>query len=187
MARVPYLTGDDLDPEYRDLVVSSLQPGKRVNVYSAVGNNQEILGGLREFLGALWNHSGLDDRQREIVILTVAAEIGSTYEWHQHVGIAADAGLNDEEIGAIARDDRDPFSDDERALVAYVRGVARGRVTDPLHKAVVERIGERATVGAASVAAGYLALGHLIQALGVEIEAGDDFVGWAIEGQDGDR
>lgn len=181
MARVPYVTADDLDPEYRDLVVSSLQPGKTVNVYSAIGNNPAVLAGLREFLGALWSHSGLSDRQRELVILTTASEIGSTYEWHQHVGIAREAGLTDAEISAVARDDRDPLADDERAVVAYARAVVRGRVTDPLHEAVVEQVGETATVGAAAVAAGYLCLGRLIHALGVEIEAGDEFVGWDVE------
>lgn len=181
MARVPYVTQDDLDEEYRDRIVSSLQPGKTVNVYSAIGNNQEVLAGLREFLGSLWTHSGLTDRQRELVILTAAAEIGSAYEWHQHVTIAADAGLEPAEIGALARDDRRALSEDERALVAYARAVVRGRVTDALHEAVVDRVGEETAVGAAATAAGYLALGRLIDALGVEIEAGDEFAGWDPE------
>ncbi|WP_255167226.1 carboxymuconolactone decarboxylase family protein [Natrononativus amylolyticus] len=181
MARVPYVTQDDLDPEYQELVVSSLQPGKTVNVYSAIGNNQEVLRGLREFLGALWNHSGLTDRQREIVILTAASEIGSAYEWHQHVTIATDAGLEPAEIGAIARDDRRALPDEERALVAYTRAVVRGRVTDALHEAVVEYVGEETTVGAAATAAGYLALGRIIDALDVDLEAGDEFVGWDPE------
>jgi alkylhydroperoxidase family enzyme len=181
MARVPYTTADDLAPAYRDLIVSSLQPGKTVNVYSAIGNNPAVLGGLREFLGALWTHSGLSDRQREVVILTAASETGSIYEWHQHVGIARTAGLTDDEISAVARDARDLLADDERALVAYARAVVRGRVTDPLHEAVVEQVGEAATVGAAAVAAGYLCLGRIIEALGVEIEAEDEFVGWHVE------
>jgi 4-carboxymuconolactone decarboxylase len=181
MARVPYVTQDDLDPEYRELIVSSLQPGKTANVYSAVGNNQELLRGLREFLGALWTHSGLTDRQREIVILTAASEIGSAYEWHQHVSIARDAGLEDEEIGALARDERGPFSDAERTLIAYARAVARGRVTDSLHESVAEQFDNATAVGAASTAAGYVALGRVIDALDVGIETGDEFVGWNVE------
>ena len=180
MARVPYTEPDDLDPDYRDLIVSTLQPGKTVNVYSAIGNNQEVLAGLRDFLGSLWDESGLTDRQREIVIMTAATEIGSTYEWHQHVGIAEGAGLSRDEMRAIARDDREPFSADERALIAYARAVAQGRVNDPLHEAVEAQVGTEATVGAAATAAGYLALGRLIGALGVEIEADDEFVGWDI-------
>ncbi|MFC7156946.1 carboxymuconolactone decarboxylase family protein [Halomarina halobia] len=181
MERLPYVTPDDLDPEYEDLIVSSLQPGKTVNVYSAIGNNQEVLSGLRAFLGALWTHSGLTDRQREIVILTAASEIGSEYEWQQHVNIGTDAGLTTEEISAIARDDRRPFSDEERTLVAYTRAVTRGRVTDALHDALLAHFDEATVAGTASTAAGYAALGQVIDALGVEIEAGDEFVGWDPE------
>lgn len=178
MARVPYVTRDDLDPDYEDLIVSSLQPGKTVNVYSALGNNQEVLRGFREFLGALWSHSGLSDRHREIVIMTVASEIGSEYEWHQHVNIATEVGLEPEEIAAIARDDQSLFSDEERTLIAYTRAVARGRVTDELHDVVLTYFDEETIVGAASTAAGYIALGRVINALSIEIETGDEFTGW---------
>jgi len=178
MARVHYVTQDELDSADRDLVVSSLQPGKTVNVYSAVGNNGAVLRGLHEFLGALRTDSGLTDRQREVVVLTVASELRSEYEWHQHVSIAADAGLDREEIAAIARDDRGSFSADELALVAYTRAVARGRVGDAHHEALREQFDAETVVGTACTAAGYLALGRLIDALGVEIEDGDAFVGW---------
>jgi alkylhydroperoxidase family enzyme len=181
MARVPYVEQEDLDPEYRDLIVSSLQPGKTVNVYSAVGNNQEVLSGLRTFLGSLWSDSGLTDRQRELVILTAASEIGSEYEWHQHVGIAADAGLSPDEIAAVSRDDRTPLSEDEKAIVAYARAVIRGRVNGPIHAAVSERFDDETVVGIAATAAAYLALGRTIDALGVEIEVGDEFAGWEPE------
>lgn len=178
MPRVDYVSREEIDDEYEDLIVSSLQPGKRVNVYSAIGNNGPVLAGFREFLGSLWTDSGLSDRQREIVILTAASEIGSEYEWHQHVNIGTDAGLTREEIAAIGRDDRTAFSTDEQGLIAYTRAVARGRVTDALHEAVLEVLGAEATVGAATTAAGYVALGRVIDALGVEIEEGDEFEGW---------
>lgn len=74
MARVPYVTEDELDPEYREYIVSSLQPGKTANVYAGIGNNPAVLKGLRQFFGTLWTDSGLSDRQREIVILTAASK-----------------------------------------------------------------------------------------------------------------
>ncbi|MFB6157604.1 MAG: carboxymuconolactone decarboxylase family protein [Haloferacaceae archaeon] len=180
MARVPYIEPEELDPEYRDLVVSSLQPGKRVNVYSAVGNNPPVLRGLRDYLGALWNDSGLTDRQRELVILTVAAETGNRYEWHQHVNIAEGAGVTREEMTAIAEDDADPFDAGEVALCEYARAVVGNGVTDDVHEAVADRFDDRTVAGAAATAAGYLCLGRVIEALGVEIEAGDEFVGWSV-------
>lgn len=181
MARVPYTGDEDLDPNYRDLIVSSLQPGKRVNVYSAIGNNQEVLAGFREFLGALWSESGLTDRQRELLILTVASEIGSTYEWHQYVNIATDAGVSKPEISAIVHDDQSPFSEEEHALVAYGQAVIRGRATDAHYETLTEYFDDEAVVGAATTAAGYLALGRVIDALSVEIESGDKFVGWEVK------
>lgn len=178
MARIPYRTQEELDPEYRELIVSSLQPGKRINAYSAISNNQEILAGFREFLGALWDHSGLTDRQREIVILTAASEVGSAYEWHQHVNIGTDAGLDPSEIAAIARDDRTSFSPEEQGLIAYTRAVVRGRVEDPVHEALSVHFENETIAGTAATAVGYLALARLIQAFDVEIEDGDTFVGW---------
>lgn len=178
MARLPYIGPDELDEEYADLVVSSLQPGKRINVYSTVANNPPVLAGLRSFLGALWSDSGLSDRQREIVILTAASEVSNAYEWHQHVNIGDSVGLGGDEMAAIARDDRDALPAEDRPLVAYARAVVRGRVTDELHDAVAAELGPEATVGAAATAAGYLALGRLIDAFDVDLEAGHEFVGW---------
>jgi alkylhydroperoxidase family enzyme len=174
MARVPYVTQSDLDPSFEDYIISSLQPGKTVNVYSAIGNNQEVLGGFRDFLGALWNHSGLTDRQREIVILTAASEIRSSYEWHQHVNISRNVGLEEKEIDAIAQDNRTPFSKGERELIAYTRAVVRGRVEEPLHESISEHFDHGTIVGVASLAAAYVGLGRVIDALDVEIEESDD-------------
>lgn len=178
MARVPYVEQDDLDPEYKDLIISSLQPGKRANVYSAIGNNQEVLSGLRTYLGSLWTDSGLTDRQREIVILTVAQEIDNDYEWHQHYLIGTNNGLSEAEISAIGRDDRTPFPEEERALIAYARAAVRNRVNDPIHDQLAEHFDDETIVGVAATAGGYVALGQLIDVLGVELEAGDEFVGW---------
>lgn len=178
MARVPYASKEDLDPEYHDLIVSSLQ-GKPRNVYAAIGNNPVVLKGLRQFFGSLWTDSGLTDRQRELVILTAASEFGSTYEWHQHTNIALGVGIEAEEIAAIGRDDREPFSSTEAALIAYTRAVARGRVEEPHHIAISEYFDDSTVVGIAATAAAYAALANLIDALGVEIEAGEEFVGWA--------
>ena len=53
-----------------------------------------------------------------------------------------------------------------------------GTVTDEIHGALAETFDDRQVVGAAATAAGYLALGRMIEAFGVEIETGDEFVGW---------
>ncbi len=179
MARVSYRGPDEVDDQYRDYVVSSLQPGKAINVYAATANNPEVLEGLRAFLSALWDSSGLTDRERELVILATAAETDNAYEWHQHVNVAGGELLTREELAAVAEDDPAPFDAAELALCEYARAVVRDEVTDEVHGALAEHLDDRALAGAAATAAGYLALGRIIDAFGVEIEAGDEFVGWS--------
>lgn len=181
MARVPYCEPTDLPEEYRDLIVSTLQPGKTVNVYAAVGNNPHVLHGLRSFLGELWSDTGLNGYERELVILTVAREIDSAYEWHQHVGIARGEGVSDDEITAIGNSAYNTFDAETRPLLEYARAVVHGEVTDDEHDALASLHNDESIVGVAGLAAGYAMLGRLIDTLGVEIETGDEFVGWTLE------
>ena len=178
MARVPYLDSHELDPGDSDLLDSTLQSDRTLNLNRTLANNPEILRGFRSFFGAIWDHSGLEDRQRELVILTVASEFRSEYEWQQHTNVGSNAGLTSEEIAAIARDDRSVFGQRERALMAYARAVARGRLTDPLHAAVGEFLDDETVVGVATIASSYVGVALLLDALGVEIEPGEAFVGW---------
>ncbi|GAB7093328.1 hypothetical protein JCM30237_04800 [Halolamina litorea] len=177
MARVPYVDPEDLPEEYRDLVVSKLQ-GKPVNVYAALGNNPEVLAGMRAFLGSLWESSGLEDRERELVILLAAAENGSRYEWHQHVRIGGDAGVTEAEMAAIADGDFGGFDADEALLLRYAAAVLAGEVDDDLHDAFVAAYDESTAVGTASLASGYTSLSGVLDALDVGLEDGEEFVGW---------
>jgi len=180
MARIPYATKDELPSEYQDLLVSALQ-GKPVNVYSAIGNNPDVLYGLRTFLGSLWQDSGLDDYHRELVILTVSREAPSPYEWHQHVNIARDVGISDEEIRQIAEQEYDAFDDAEAALLAYVRAVVNDDVTDELHDTVSKQYDPCDLVGVAGLAGGYTGLARMLNAFAVETE--DEFIGWSLENE----
>ncbi|MBP1986669.1 carboxymuconolactone decarboxylase family protein [Halolamina salifodinae] len=196
MARIPYLDPEDLPEEYRDLVISKLQ-GKPVNVYAAIGNNPEVLAGTRAFLSSLWESSGLEDRDRELVILLAAAENDCRYEWHQHVGIGGDAGVTKAEMAAIADGDFDSFDVDESdsdssgsqnaersgdgddaLLLWYATAVLDHDVDDDLHDEFVEAYDESTAVGVASLASGYTSLAGVLDALDVGLEEGEEFAGW---------
>lgn len=179
MARVPYVNSSDLADEYQELIVSSLQPGKTVNVYRAIGNNPEVLNGLRTFLGTLWDETGLDDHQRELVILGVANEIQSRYIWHSHVGIGRREGVTDDEILAISTGQLDEFDTDDETLLRYALAAMAGEVDDDVHDAARDRFDDETITGVAALATGYVLLGRLIDALGVELET--EFVGWQLE------
>lgn len=179
MARLSYADEDDLPEEHRHLLESTLQDGKPLNIYRAFGNNPPVLAGLRGFLGALWEETGLTPYRRELVILTVAGEMDSQYEWHQHVRIAREAGVSDGEIRAISRGRFDGFDPGERALVSYARAVVRGAVDDERHDALCEHVDDATAVGTATLAGAYLMVARLLDAFAVETE--EPFLGWDLE------
>ena len=51
----------------------------------------------------------LSERQRELIVMRVAAVRRCAYEWAQHLFMARDVGLTDEEIGRIAFGPDAPF------------------------------------------------------------------------------
>jgi len=182
MARVPYADEEDVPEEYRDLLESSLQ-GKPLHVYQALGNNPEVLAGLREFFGALWSHTGLSARERELVILAVTSEIDNDYEWHQHVRIGRGEGIDDGVAAGIAAGDFGALDEREATLVRYARAVVRSEVDDDLHDAVAAEYDDETVVGIAALAEAYEALGGIIDALDVELEDGEEFFGWDPRGE----
>lgn len=173
MARLPRVSASELDAERRELLVSTLQGGKPLDLYAVLGNNPAMLEGMRSYFGAMWSDSGLSDRERELLILAVADEVDSEYERHQHRNIAPDAGVSDEEFEAIAAGDSEPFAESETLLMTYGRAVVRDEVTDGLHERMVDAFGAEAVVGAANVGGAYLGLARIIDALGIDPE-GDD-------------
>ncbi|ELZ35890.1 carboxymuconolactone decarboxylase family protein [Halorubrum sp. E3] len=177
MARVPYAEATDVPDEYEDLLESSLQ-GKPLHVYQSIGNNPEVLAGLRSFLGSLWTDSGLTDRERELVILAVTSETGNRYEWHQHVNIARGVGIDDDEIAALGSGNRSPFGDEETTLIEYALAVVRGEVDAIAHDEVAALYDDETVVGIAAAARGYDALGGMIDAFDLELEPGTEFHGW---------
>jgi alkylhydroperoxidase family enzyme len=130
-------------------------------------------------LGA-WKGSGLSPRAREIVILRAAFVQESGYEWHQHVRIARNEGLTDAEIDAVRTwDSSTLFSEDERALLAYVDEMAqKRRPGDEAFKAMSKARTPAEILGITYLISLYFALARVMSALDLETETA--FVGWEI-------
>jgi 4-carboxymuconolactone decarboxylase len=78
---------------------------------------------LQRLGAALRYHTGLPDQVRELVILVVAAHLGSAFEWHAHEPLARDCGVTDEVIAAL-RDKRPPGLADQGLRAAHDLAVA---------------------------------------------------------------
>lgn len=176
MARIDLPTRESLPAELHERWDRTARNGAVLNIQRAFLTNPEIeLPAFR-----IWRASGLEPRQREIVILRCAFVKQSTYEWHQHVRIARDTGLSDAEINAVRNwQPSDLFSDGERALLGYVDAMAASqRPDDTSYAAVAAGRSPGEVFGITFLVTLYFQLAHIMAALDLETE--EPFVGWEL-------
>jgi AhpD family alkylhydroperoxidase len=81
--------------------VSENRP-KAMNTLGTFAHHPALARAFFTFNGHLIMATTLSERQRELLVLRVATVRQCTYEWEQHIYMARDAGLTDEEISRIA-------------------------------------------------------------------------------------
>jgi 4-carboxymuconolactone decarboxylase len=133
MARVDPIPPRDFPEEMR-VALSALRPPnprlpllstenrpKARNTLGTMAHHPTLAHAFFTFNGHLLLTTTLSERQRELVVMRVAALRKAGYEWAQHLFAARDAGLDDEEIGRIAYGPDAPFWDPiEQAILRAV-------------------------------------------------------------------
>lgn len=95
MARVPYLSADDLPEKYRDLL------SRPINLFRGLANSPEAFAkyhALGEWIR--WDCE-LDPRLRELVILQIGYLAHSPYEFSHHIEIGRKFGVTDEDVQGL--------------------------------------------------------------------------------------
>lgn len=119
--RVPPLADAQIDPELRD----RLGDGPILNIFRTLANHPKLMKRWLVFGNHVLGRSTLPARERELLILRIGWLCRSGYEWGQHVRIARESGLRDEEIARVPRGaEASGWSELDRALL---------RATDELH------------------------------------------------------
>ena len=75
---------------------------KGLNVLGTFAHHPALAKAYNTFNGHVLFATTLSLRQRELLVLRVAAVRGSAYEWAQHAVLAGDVGLSPDEVAAIA-------------------------------------------------------------------------------------
>jgi len=73
-----------------------------LNVLGTLAQHPALMQAYHTFNGHILYTNTLDARQRELLVLRVAARRGAEYEWRQHVHIALDLGFTAADIERIA-------------------------------------------------------------------------------------
>jgi alkylhydroperoxidase family enzyme len=113
--RVEPLAPSDWPPAMRDALAALHPPVARhpfpdrsegrpkgLNVLGTLAHHPELARGFHTFNGHVLFATTLTERQRELLVLRVAAVRGSAYEWAQHGVLAGDVGLSPDEVERIA-------------------------------------------------------------------------------------
>lgn len=99
--RIPPLSAEEETDQQRE-VLDAAGPVRGLNIFATLARHPRLLRRWLPFGGKLLQGSTLPARDRELVILRVAWRCEARYEWGQHVAIAREAGLSDDEIRRTA-------------------------------------------------------------------------------------
>jgi alkylhydroperoxidase family enzyme len=170
MARVPYLTVEDLAPEHHWLLE------RPANIFRALANNPDA---WRPFSTAgrwIRFEAPVDPRLREMAILQVGYVTACAYEFAHHVEIGKRFGVTEEDIDAIIRETAGEGSG-LPALDVAVLAAARMLTTDTdlsdeLWSTLEEGLGREHVIELVLVIGYYNHIVRVLRALRVELEDG---------------
>lgn len=118
LPRIAPLELDEAD-EFQAELLGPLGGQDALHLFRTLAHHPKLLKSWLPFGGRLLYGGALSGRDRELVILRVSFLCGSDYEWGQHVAIARNAGVSDEEIVRLAAHDVDQtWSEREATLLS---------------------------------------------------------------------
>jgi alkylhydroperoxidase family enzyme len=119
--RIAPLTDDQMDAETRALLGATsggVGASRVLNIFRTLAVHPKLLKRWLVFGSHVLAKSTLPSRERELVILRVGWVCRSEYEWGQHVVIAKQCGLGDDEIERIGEGPDAPgWSERDQALL----------------------------------------------------------------------
>lgn len=173
MAKLPYVSRDDLEPDERGIYDRIAETrGSLDNIFALLLNSPdaaEVVGNLGEYIRF---RSTLDPIIREIAILGVARETNCQYEWAQHEPVARHCGVSEQTIESI-RAGRAPKGIPPKEGV-YVQGVKEllgdGALSQPTFMAIQHLLGSARTLDYLVLVGYYSMLARIMATLEIDLD-----------------
>jgi 4-carboxymuconolactone decarboxylase len=145
-----------------------------MNIFTTLARHPDLFEAWVRFGGQLLRQSSFTPRERELAIMRTANNCHCDYEWAQHVPLARDAGISDEEIAALRRPlDDHPWSGEERLLLGAVDELdVATDIGDDTWRALARRYDERQLIELPMLVGHYRMLAGALNALRVQVEEG---------------
>ena len=176
MARVPYVSRDQLDTEGQQIYDTIRQDRNSAEVglqFRALLNSPKAAGYLTSVGTQLRFNSTMPDNLKELAIILLAREWNSGMEWTGHSVGAKNAGVSDESIEKVRTWKAEELTGDEAIIVKFVFEMLHDKnLTDESFAAAHKILGDRGAVELA-LTVGYYCVINLAQiALKPEMEPG---------------
>jgi 4-carboxymuconolactone decarboxylase len=169
MARITYVDPDEAPEDVR----ASLAALPDLNIMRTLAIAPTAFTPYLRFAATILARLSLPPTLRELAILQVARSAEAEYEWVQHLEIARELGVSEEQIAAIESGEiADPsLSPSEAAVLAFTEQVVAGPVVSDASFAELRRhLDERAVVELLLTVGNYLMLARVMTVLELELD-----------------
>lgn len=146
---------------------------KALNALGTMARHPALARAFHVFSGHVQFATTLSTRQRELLVLRVAAVRDAAYEWAQHAVLAGDAGVDGAEVARIAEGPDAPgWSPLERAMLRAVDElIADATVSDATWAALAAELDEQQLMDLVFTVGAYDLVAMAFRSFGVELDA----------------
>ena len=176
MARIPLVTRDQIvekDKPAFDAFMRSRANRPNIGPYTLLLHMPEMAQRVEALRTYLRDEASLPQKLQELVMISVAREMGCAFIWYAHAAAARQAGVRDDivdnirEKHALANLDRE-----EQTVVDFTPELLRNRkVSRPTFDAATARFGQRGTMTLTNLIACYAVLAYNMNTYDLEAPA----------------
>ena len=172
--RVPPLPDSEWSDGQREIMKPFVAQGRVFNVFATLLNHPDLFRRWLVFANHVLGKSTLSLRDREILILRTGLLADCDYEWHQHIGIARQAGMTDDEIRAVREGPQAAgWSRNERLLLQAVDELkADSHLSDETWAGLGGHYDTRQIMDIVFTVGQYTMLAMALNTLGVQLDDG---------------
>jgi alkylhydroperoxidase family enzyme len=172
--RIPPARPGDLQPLPRVVaaITSRITGTGPPNIFTTLGQHPRLFSAWLRYSARLMPFGSLPRRDTELVILRVAWQCRSAYEWNQHVALALRVGLTQAEVAGAAEGPlASIFSARQRSLLAASDELLAGRaLSDVTWSAVQATLNDRQAIELCLLVGHYQGLASAVRGLGIQVE-----------------
>ena len=177
MARVPYVSRDELDAEGQQIYdkIASDRGQTEVGLqFRALLNNPQAAGHLTSLGATLRFQSSMPEGLKELAISTTGRDWGSDIIWTGHSTLAAKEGISDATLESVrTRQDPESLTDEETTVTRFVHEMVQDKkVSDATFAAAQDLLGVQGVVDLSLTVSYYSALALAQIALNLGMESG---------------